>query len=76
MGKIGSDCNNRVLGGEVRTHKVVLFLAYATCDLLDWTRCFFAVLHYLHRRQRISHLYSFLVLQIAICSFYPSPVNN
>lgn len=23
-----------------------------------------------------SHLYSFLVLQIAICSFYPNPVNN
>lgn len=76
MGKIRSDCNNRVLGCEVRTHRVVLFLAYATCDLLDWTRRFFAILHYLHCRQRISHLCSFLVLQIAICSFYQSPVNN
>lgn len=53
MGKIRSDCNNRVLACEVRTHKVVLFLAYATCVLLDWTCCFFAILHYLHCRQRI-----------------------
>lgn len=36
-----SDCNNRVLVCEVRTYKVDLFLAYATCVLPDWTCCFF-----------------------------------
>lgn len=76
MGKIRSDCNNRVLASEVRTHKVVLFLAYATCVLPDWTCCFFAILYYLHCLQRIFTFVQFFGLQIAICSFYPSSVNN